>query len=361
MLAKAVDRLPDVPLQYEPKWDGFRCIVFRDGDDLALTSRNSRPFNRYFPELVGPLLERLPRRCVIDGEIVVPTERGLDFGALQQRIHPAASRVARLAEQQPASFVAFDLLASDDLDLRATPLADRRRALQLALDDPAPSLYLTPSTNDPAQGRRWFAEFEGAGLDGVIAKPLGGSYESDQRGWYKLKPVRTADCVVAGFRWHKNGGVGSLLLGLYDHRGDLVHEGSPVGARRRAPTPPGPGPGQPPLGSLGRCRRARGSPPPRRAEPLDRRKGPLVGTARPRARGRGPLRPAPRGPLPTRNPVREVATGPRPAVVPVRPAHRRSSPNGERALRVDARPGGSERSPSPLGWQPGPQGPKGEP
>jgi ATP-dependent DNA ligase len=225
MLAKAVDRLPDVPLQYEPKWDGFRCIVFRDGDDLALTSRNSRPFNRYFPELVGPLLERLPRRCVIDGEIVVPTERGLDFGALQQRIHPAASRVARLAEQQPASFVAFDLLASDDLDLRATPLADRRRALQLALDDPAPSLYLTPSTNDPAQGRRWFAEFEGAGLDGVIAKPLGGSYESDQRGWYKLKPVRTADCVVAGFRWHKNGGVGSLLLGLYDHRGDLHHVG----------------------------------------------------------------------------------------------------------------------------------------
>lgn len=225
MLAKSVDRLPDVPLLYEPKWDGFRCIVFRDDDEVTLTSRNEKPFNRYFPELLPALLEQLPERCVLDGEIIVPTDSGLDFGALQMRIHPAESRVAMLAEQTPSAFVAFDLLALDDIDLRTAPLADRRRALELSLGGVRPPVYLTPSSTDAETGQRWFEEFEGAGLDGVIAKPLDGPYLEDQRKWFKLKPVRTADCVVAGFRWHKNEGVGSLLLGLHDHTGKLHNVG----------------------------------------------------------------------------------------------------------------------------------------
>jgi ATP-dependent DNA ligase len=225
MLAKAVDKLPDQSLLYEPKWDGFRCIVFRDGDAVTLASRNGRPFNRYFPELQQPLLDHLPQRCVIDGEIVVPTSRGLDFSALQMRIHPAESRVALLAAESPASFVAFDLLALDDTDLRPTPLSERRRKLELALENSAPPIYLTPTSRDKAQGLAWFDEFEGAGLDGVIAKPLDGPYEENRRGWYKLKPVRSADCVVAGFRWHKNEGVGSLLLGLHDNTGKLHNVG----------------------------------------------------------------------------------------------------------------------------------------
>lgn len=225
MLAKAVDKLPDGEFLFEPKWDGFRCLVFRDGDDIRLTSRNERPFNRYFPELLPQLLEQLPDRCIVDGEIVVPTDRGLDFPALQMRIHPAESRVAMLAEQTPSAYVAFDLLALDDVDLRDTPLAERRRALELALDGVTPPVYLTPSSTDAETGRRWFTEFEGAGLDGVIAKPLDGLYLSDQRKWFKLKPVRTADCVVAGFRWHKNEGIGSLLLGLHDHTGTLHNVG----------------------------------------------------------------------------------------------------------------------------------------
>ncbi len=225
MLAKAVDRLPDNDYLYEPKWDGFRCIVFRDGDEITLTSRNERPFNRYFPELLPVLRERLPDQCVVDGEIVIPTDRGLDFGALQLRIHPAESRVQMLSEQIPASYVAFDLLALGDVDLRDASCGDRRRALELALADATPPLYLTPSSTEASEGQRWFEEFEGAGLDGVIAKPLGGPYLSDQRKWFKLKPVRTADCVVAGFRWHKNEGVGSLLLGLHDHEGKLHNVG----------------------------------------------------------------------------------------------------------------------------------------
>ena len=225
MLAKSVDKLPEVPLLYEPKWDGFRCIVFRDGDEITLTSRNERPFNRYFPELLPALGEQLPARCVLDGEIVVPTDRGLDFGALQMRIHPAESRVTMLAERTPSAYVAFDMLALDDVDLRDTPLVERRRALELALDGVTPPVYVTPSSTDEATGLRWFEEFEGAGLDGVIAKPLDGTYLSDQRKWFKLKPVRTADCVVAGFRWHKNEGVGSLLLGLHDHTGKLHNVG----------------------------------------------------------------------------------------------------------------------------------------
>ena len=229
MLAKLADALPigDGWL-YEPKWDGFRCIVFRDGDDLRLTSRNERPFNRYFPELLGPLAAALPERCVVDGEIVIPSadDRGLDFDALLQRIHPAESRVRRLAGETPASFVAFDLLARGDESLLSTPLAARHAALEEVLRTAAPPVHLCPSTTDPVVAQRWFDEFEGAGLDGVIAKRLADPYTPDKRTLVKVKHRRTADCVIAGYRIHKDGkGVGSLLLGLYDDEGRLHHVG----------------------------------------------------------------------------------------------------------------------------------------
>ncbi len=228
MLAKLARTIPKDPgLLYEPKWDGFRCIVFRDGDEIGLTSRNQKPFNRYFPELLEPLKSALPDRCVVDGEIVVssPEGRGLDFDALQQRIHPAESRVRMLAAQTPASFVAFDLLALGDDDLMATPFVDRRAELEQHLR-PNLSVHLTPATTDPAIAERWFTRFEGAGLDGVMAKPLSGVYTPDKRTLIKVKHERTADCVVAGFRVHKDGeGVGSLLLGLYDDAGRLNHVG----------------------------------------------------------------------------------------------------------------------------------------
>ena len=216
---------------YEPKWDGFRCIVFRDGDEIELASRNERPFTRYFPELVAPLLAHLPRRCVVDGEIVVPATgerggRGLDFDALQQRIHPAESRVRRLAAETPASFVAFDLLAIGDRSLMDAPLSERRAELERALVSAADPVYLCPSTTDAHRAHRWFTEFEGAGLDGVIAKRLSDPYTPDKRTLIKVKHSRTADCVVAGYRVHKDGnGVGSLLLGLYDEAGALQHVG----------------------------------------------------------------------------------------------------------------------------------------
>lgn len=230
MLAKAVkgglDELPDVDLVYEPKWDGFRCIVFRDGDDVVLGSRNERPLTRYFPELVGPMLAQLPDRAVIDGELVIATDDGLDFDALQQRLHPAESRVNRLAAETPASFVAFDLLALGDRDLRGTPLRERRDLLEGALGAVEPPLHLTPVTYDRDLAADWFVRFEGAGLDGVIAKPLDGTYQEDKRVQFKVKHQRTADCVVAGFRVHKSGdGVGSLLLGLFDEAGHLNHVG----------------------------------------------------------------------------------------------------------------------------------------
>ncbi len=228
MLAKLARTIPTDPgLLYEPKWDGFRCIVFRDGDEIELTSRNQKPFNRYFPELVEPLKSALPDRCVVDGEIVVssPEGRGLDFDALQQRIHPAESRVRMLAAQTPASFVAFDLLALGDDDLMATPFEDRRAELERHLR-PNLSVHLTPATTDPAIAERWFTRFEGAGLDGVMAKSLSGVYTPDKRTLVKVKHERTADCAVAGFRVHKDGeGVGSLLLGLYDDTGRLNHVG----------------------------------------------------------------------------------------------------------------------------------------
>jgi ATP-dependent DNA ligase len=231
MLAKLARAMPagDGWL-YEPKWDGFRCIVFREGDEIELHSRNERPFNRYFPELLDPLRATLPERCVVDGEIVVPNRegRGLDFDALQQRIHPAESRVRRLAAETPAAFVAFDLLALDDESLLERPLHERRAALFAAVH-PEPPVHLTPATTDPDVAADWFARFEGAGLDGVVAKRLDDPYQPDKRAQVKVKHERTADCVVAGYRIHKDGqGVGSLLLGLYDDE-RLQHVGVAAG------------------------------------------------------------------------------------------------------------------------------------
>ena len=233
MLAKAADTIPrsadgGPTWLYEPKWDGFRCIVFRDGDHLELASRNERPFPRYFPELVEPLREQLPDRCVVDGEIVVPDAqgRGLDFDALLQRIHPAESRVRRLAAETPASFVAFDLLAIDDTSLIDSPLRERHARLVVELARATGPVYLCPSTLDHQVAERWFVEFEGAGLDGVVAKKLDDPYTPDKRTLVKVKHLRTADCVVAGYRIHKDGqGVGSLLLGLHDDDGRLHHVG----------------------------------------------------------------------------------------------------------------------------------------
>ncbi len=219
MLAKAVKELPEGDLLYEPKWDGFRCIVFRDGDEVELASRNQRPLTRYFPELLGPLREQLPSRCVIDGELVVPTPHGLDFDLLGQRIHPAESRVEMLSRTTPASFVAFDILALDDLDLRPLPLSSRRETLTQLLGDVRAPIHLTPASTDPAVARDWFERFEGSGFDGVMAKPHNGVYVEDKRVQFKVKHHRSADCVVAGYRVHKEGGVGSLLLGLFDDGG----------------------------------------------------------------------------------------------------------------------------------------------
>jgi ATP-dependent DNA ligase len=229
MLAKLADRVPTgAGWLYEPKWDGFRALVFREGDEIYLQSREGRPLSRYFPELLPPLRASLPPRCVIDGEIVIATPAGLDFEALLQRVHPAASRIARLAQETPASFVAWDLLAIDDEDLRPVPLEDRRRRLERALAGARPPLHVTPATRDEATAQDWFHRFEGAGLDGVVAKRLDEPYRPGVRSMVKVKHQRTADCVVAGFRWHKNGPgtlVGSLLLGLYDGAGVLHHVG----------------------------------------------------------------------------------------------------------------------------------------
>jgi ATP-dependent DNA ligase len=229
MLAKLSTTVPEgAGWVYEPKWDGFRCIVFKDGDEVLLASRNERPFNRYFPELLDPLRASLPDRCVIDGEIVLPAldDRGLDFDALLQRIHPAESRVRRLAAETPASMVIFDLLALDDRSLLSAPLGERLALLDDVLVDAVPPIHRCPRTADVELARRWFVEFEGAGLDGVVAKRLADPYTPDKRTLVKVKHQRTADCVVAGYRIHKDGrGVGSLLLGLYDDDGGLHHVG----------------------------------------------------------------------------------------------------------------------------------------
>jgi ATP-dependent DNA ligase len=229
MLAKSVPEIPP-GASYEPKWDGFRSVVFRDGDEIEIGSRNERPMTRYFPELVDGFRRQLPERCVVDGEIVIATDAGLDFEALQQRIHPAVSRVTMLSQQTPASFVAFDLLALGDEDYTKRPFAERREALVHALANAEPPVHVTPATTDRDLAQRWFSEFEGAGLDGVVAKPLDITYQPDKRVMFKIKHERTADCVLAGLRWHKNSEperplVGSLMLGLYDDEGTLHHIG----------------------------------------------------------------------------------------------------------------------------------------
>lgn len=251
MLAKRVDAIPRAEgWSFEPKWDGFRAVIFRDGEQLLIQSRDGKPLDRYFPELRAPLLAQLPARCVLDGEVVIARGAegagGLDFDALQLRIHPAASRIKLLAQQTPASVVFFDLLAVDDDDLRAEPFGVRREKLERLLANAAPPLHLTPATLDHAVAEDWFSRFEGAGLDGVMAKSLAGPYTPDKRTMLKVKHERDCDCVVAGFRWHKesedknrdgNGtAVGSLLLGLYDDAGALQHVGvcaSFTAAKRR--------------------------------------------------------------------------------------------------------------------------------
>jgi ATP-dependent DNA ligase len=227
MLAKLADELPpEGQFLYEPKWDGFRALVFRDGG-VFIQSRDSRPFDRYFPDLHEAFLAHLPAGCVVDGEIVIATPEGLDFDALQMRLHPAASRVAKLAREAPAAFVAFDALAAEGSDLRQAPQSERRRRLESLMDRMKPPLYITPATTRRALAQEWLARFEGAGLDGVVAKRLDAAYQPGRRAMIKVKHARTADCVVAGFRWHKagEGVVGSLLLGLYDDHGVLHHVG----------------------------------------------------------------------------------------------------------------------------------------
>ena len=229
MLAKPADKLPsDDGWLFEPKWDGFRAIVFRDGDEVLIQSRDLKPLDRYFPELAAPLRTSLPERCVVDGEVVISKDGELQFEALLLRIHPAASRVKMLAEESPASFVGWDLLALNDRDLRATPQRERRALLETAFAGVTAPVHLTPATTDRALAQDWFHRFEGAGLDGVIAKRLAEPYQPGKRAMLKIKHQRTADCVVAGFRWHKNGPgthVGSLLLGLLDDAGTLHHVG----------------------------------------------------------------------------------------------------------------------------------------
>jgi ATP-dependent DNA ligase len=229
MLAKASPTLPDGDgWLYEPKWDGFRAIVFRDGDEVLIQSRDLKPLDRYFPELREPILRSFPERCVVDGEVVISSDGELQFESLLLRIHPAASRVKLLAEQTPASFVGWDLLAFGDEDLRDVAQGERRARLEAAFADVEPPIHLTPATRDRALAADWFERFEGAGLDGVVAKKLDAPYQPGKRAMLKIKHQRTADCVVAGFRWHKNGPgthIGSLLLGLFDDAGKLHHVG----------------------------------------------------------------------------------------------------------------------------------------
>jgi len=240
MLAKVADELPEGEgFLFEPKWDGFRAIVFRNAEGTHIQSRDLKPLNRYFPELEKVLTEMLPKGCVLDGEVVVAGPGGLDFDALQQRIHPAPSRIARLAKETPAGFVAFDLLAAGGKSTMELPQQERRVRLERLLGHPKPPLYLTPVTTDRAKALEWLEQFEGAGLDGVIAKPANAPYQPAKRAMFKIKHARTADCVVAGFRWYKDfteGVVGSLLLGLYNDQGVLQHAGvtsSFTMARRR--------------------------------------------------------------------------------------------------------------------------------
>ncbi|NHW48466.1 ATP-dependent DNA ligase [Paenarthrobacter sp. MSM-2-10-13] len=225
MLAKSVPTIPEVG-HYEPKWDGFRTIVFKDGDEIVLGSRNEKPMTRYFPEVVDALRKNLPDKCVIDGEIVLIEGGRLEFEVLQQRIHPADSRVRMLAEKTPASMIAFDILALGDQNLMDKPFSERRAILERALAEAEPPVYVTPAVTDLERAQEWFVQLEGAGLDGVLSKPLDGAYLPNKRVMFKTKHERTADCVVAGFRWHKTAKVvGSMLLGLHDDTGRLHHVG----------------------------------------------------------------------------------------------------------------------------------------
>ena len=234
MLAKRIDALPESESPkgelwiFEPKWDGFRTLIFRDGDEVYIQSRDTKSLNRYFPELIEPIKAQLPERCVLDGEIVIADSNGLNFDALQLRIHPAASRVKLLAQQTPASIVFFDLLSVDDRDLRSEPFAARRQEMEKILASATPPLHITPATSDRSVAADWFKRFEGAGLDGVIAKAKDVTYQPDKRVMLKIKHERDCDCVVAGFRWYKKGdqdAIGSLLLGLYNDSGALQHVG----------------------------------------------------------------------------------------------------------------------------------------
>ena len=229
MLAKRVARIPEGDgWIFEPKWDGFRALIFRDGDEILIQSRDGKSLNRYFPELLDTLRGALPEQCVLDGEVVIATGAGLDFDALQLRMHPAASRVKRLSQQTPASMVFFDLLCKGGKDLSSEPFKTRRKQLESLLSSASPPIHITPATRDHRIAADWFRRFEGAGLDGVIAKPAAGAYEPDKRVMLKVKHERDCDCVVAGFRWHKDAkgtAVGSLLLGLYDEFGTLQHVG----------------------------------------------------------------------------------------------------------------------------------------
>lgn len=229
MLAKRIEELPaGEGWIFEPKWDGFRTLVFRDHDEILIQSRDEKPLDRYFPELIDPLLAQLPEQCVVDGEIVIVTQHGLDFDALQLRLHPAASRVKLLSKQTPASVVFFDVLCVGDRDLRGEPFQNRRRELESLLKSATPPIHLTPATTDRGIASDWFSRFEGAGFDGVMAKSPGSFYEPDKRTMFKVKHERDCDCVVAGFRWHKkaeHAAVGSLLLGLFNDTGMLQHVG----------------------------------------------------------------------------------------------------------------------------------------
>ncbi len=331
MLAKPVDGIPSGDYVFEPKWDGFRTIVFRDGDEVEFGSRNERPMTRYFPELVDATLAELPPRCVIDGEIVLPDFAAgrLDFEALQLRLHPAASRVRLLAAQTPAHFVAFDLLALGSDDYTERPFAERRAALEAALAGVRPPVHLTPTTTD--RGRwpeQWFTQFEGAGLDGLIAKSPEGLYEPDKRVMLKVKHERTADCVVAGYRPHKTGddAIGSLLLGLYQATGELASVGVigafPMAMRRELQgraRAAGHDVRRPPV-ELGEARAGHPHAAQLRVQPVERGQGPVVRPAAPGARGRGPLRPHGGDAVPAHGAVRPLAPGPRAVLLHVRAA-----------------------------------------
>ena len=349
MLAKLARELPSGDYIYEPKWDGFRCIVFRSGTEVELGSRNELPLTRYFPELVRALSEVLPERAVLDGEVVIAGPSGLDFDALSQRVHPAESRVRLLAEKTPASFVAFDLLALDDRDLRQEPFHERRRLLENVIGEAGPSVgvHLTPATRDRSLAEDWFARFEGAGLDGVVAKAADLAYVAGKRVMVKVKHERTAEFVVGGFRWYRTsagtgtpgqGEVGSLMLGLYDAAGDLSHVGV-IGAfaaeqRRQlvevlAPYRVGSdgGPEGHPWAGLGH--RHRGGRPALAGgpEPLERNKGPHLRAAPPRLGGRSCLRAPARHAAAPYRPVQALAPRPRCAELHLRPA-RRCCPDG---------------------------------